>query len=170
MYIYIYIYITYTYIYIYIYPHTYTHVPLSERCLSSLACSYPVPACIPLLFYSQRGILYYSTPSTPREESFTILRMYVCNCTCVHTYTRIHIPIHMHVTRLYSHYMCYPFVYVTLSPVYVTILTIHSCTLGITRGDLSTVWKASGRQLSHQAEIADPPGNAFSLAVHTFAI
>ena len=90
IYIYIYTYIhTYVYIYIYIYVHTPVNLLLSPQ--SARAYLFPrsvkVDNCRsgpisvllrernPLLFYSERGILYYSTP---REESFTILLDPIC--------------------------------------------------------------------------------------------
>ena len=83
---YIYIYIQrererdmYTYIYIYIYIYIYRREPGGRRMadpwqVAPLAreesFALLLPERNPLLFYSQRGILYYSTP---REESLTIL-------------------------------------------------------------------------------------------------
>ena len=99
IYIYIYIYIYYMYIYIYIHIYIYIYIiyiyiymyihrfrrPAPCRLMTERERGLTIEASIagfqsaaapllrernPLLFYSERGILYYSTP---REESFTIL-------------------------------------------------------------------------------------------------
>ena len=99
MYVYVYVYVyvriyIYIYIFIYIYIYTYTYIynnnnnnnnnnnhiqGVRDPCACRLLAGPHVRDLLldlrprernPLLFYSERGILYYSTP---REESFTIL-------------------------------------------------------------------------------------------------